>query len=425
VINTEDKKTIMQLEQKLKEKESQLIQKELQLEEKIKENKQQKINSDQQIQQINVLTQAVATEHKESKDKDKALVEKEEVLKENASDIGILKLRLGDSESKFKESESKLRESEKALQDLQDRALSLELQLKEYQKQPTKSPAKAPESPFTTLNPYTTFQPQKMINQPSTPQEIKQNQQDLELLFKWVTEGHLEEAEKLLQKNPNLALMKGTIKDLSGRTFTNTSAFQYAAWALDIEMCELMLKHFDRSGASAADTQLTELEKTPGTNGAHYDIDPLLRKTQEYLSNYREWDYEKCCQYWQKEVGGEQRKCPAWLIYAWCEKGYDVAWVKKDLKNIKVVRQYNEGHIKWWFEEKYDGGCGVGTTFACVRGGGAGGVFLVGSDGRWPLCTARFNHDSHVGQSVKPNCHEALTSLKASLANKSTTGLKK
>jgi len=253
--------------------------------------------------------------------------------------------------------------------------------------------------------------------------KMQQDLPYLSLLLKWVTEGHLIEVEKLLQKNPNLALMKGTVTDLSGRMFKDISAFQYAAWALDIEMCELILKQVDNAGTAEADAQLSELEKNPWGHGSHYDPSLLAEKTQEYLSfnNYTSGDKDKRCQHWQEEVGGEQRKCPAWLIYAWCERGKDVAWVKKDLKNIKVVRQYEKGHLKWWFEQEYNGGKGVGSKWSCERGarelGGAKRSGVGAWGGWWDNTIGEVTHDLGVTQSVSAHCHEVLNSLKTKLSN--------
>ena len=83
-------------------------------------------------------------------------------------------------------------------------------------------------------------------------------------------------------------------------------------------------------------------------------------------------------------MGGAQRLCPAWLIYAWCEQGDSVAWDKKDLANIHVERQYEKEHLKWWFTSQYNGGCGVGSKWSCSRhvwddSGGDGEVFVFGA----------------------------------------------
>jgi hypothetical protein len=184
-----------------------------------------------------------------------------------------------------------------------------------------------------------------------------------------VTEGHLLEIEKLLKTNTELALMTGTVTDLSGRKFNNITVFQYAVWALDMDMWNMVLKYLDKQSALS---QLQSLE-TNHTNysqhGTYYDIAPLITKTKTYFDNYSKWDDNKREQYWQKEVGEAQRLCPAWLIYAWCEEGKDVAWVKKDLANIHVERQYEKGHLSWWFT-KFTLLVDVGgiSKWSCCRG---------------------------------------------------------
>jgi len=182
-------------------------------------------------------------------------------------------------------------------------------------------------------------------------------------------------------------------------------------------MCELILKQVGNAGTAVADTQLSELEKNPWRHGSHYDPSPLVKKAQEYIKNYDKWSVDKCKEYWQKEVGGEQRKCPAWLIYAWCEEGKDVAWVEKDLKNIKVMRQYDKGHVKWWFEKEFNGGKGVGSKWSCVRGMEGGIRTDVGAGWR---TVSYGGHDIVVVQNVGQK-RETLNSLQANLSSKHIT----
>ena len=123
-------------------------------------------------------------------------------------------------------------------------------------------------------------------------------------------------------------------------------------------------------GAHNSAIQFKALSEEPqrySPHGASYDFTPLVTKTKTYVDNYAKWDDEKCCQYWQKEVGGEQRKCPAWLIYAWSEEGEDVAWTKKDA-NRKITREYDKHRLEWWFTENYNNGRGVGSAWATARG---------------------------------------------------------
>lgn len=189
------------------------------------------------------------------------------------------------------------------------------------------------------------------------------------LLLKRVTEGHLVEVQTLLEKAPLLSLVTATVTDLSNRTFKNITALQYAAWALDIEMCTLIMNY---SGIHNASIQLKALSEEPeqySSHGANYDIMPLASKMGTYMANYNtKWDYPECCRYWQKEVGGEQRKCPAWLIYTWCESGEDVAWTKKDLTR-KVKREYDRRWLERWMRGGNPNNVsgGVSTT-AVLRG---------------------------------------------------------
>lgn len=195
----------------------------------------------------------------------------------------------------------------------------------------------------------------------------KMDPTELSVLLKWVTEGHLVEVEKWLKKNPSLALGTGMVKDRSDRTFNNMTALQYAAWALDTEMCELIINYI---GTHHSMVQLKALAEKPPTYNYHslcYDAKPLITKYQTYFDNYYNWGDVVLFLYWQKEIGGEQRKCPAWLIYAWSEEGEDTAWAKQD-PNRKIKREYDKHHLDWWFAGDSNQGRGVGSTWAVARG---------------------------------------------------------
>ncbi|WP_131739701.1 hypothetical protein [Legionella adelaidensis] len=48
-------------------------------------------------------------------------------------------------------------------------------------------------------------------------------------------------AKELLQKSPKFLLERGDVTDWAGRTFENITAFEYALWAKDFKMIEMML----------------------------------------------------------------------------------------------------------------------------------------------------------------------------------------
>jgi ribosomal protein L36 len=235
------------------------------------------------------------------------------------------------------------------------------------------------------------------------------NKKDAQTLAKWVSDGNLIEVEKLLRKDKNLAHVIIIITDRSDRTF-NCTGFQYAVWALDFEMCEVFKKYLNNPNAAL---QIKALEKEPekySQHGAHYDMTGLVEKVQIYVNNHNSWDYDTCCQYWQKKVGGEQRKCPPWLVYAWSEEGEDVAWVKKDFVNCKVIRRYDKDWLDWWFAHENNGGRGVGSTWAAARGGYAD-VARWQHNGSYVLDEAVY--DARVVQYLNGITNEALKKLTA------------
>ena len=235
-----------------------------------------------------------------------------------------------------------------------------------YPVEPVKAESsQLPGQPETSVGTQRSLSYPEQMEQMSKSVQDKIHPEELKVLFKWVTEGHLLEVGKLLKKNPTLALGTLTVTDLSDRIFKNITVLQYAAWCLDEEMSDLLISYL---GAHDSAIQLKALYDEPGrysTYGSYYDIKPLIQKTQTYIDNWSKWSDEERKRYWQKEVGGEQRKCPAWLIYAWCEQGSDVAWTKKDFTR-KINRQYDKHHLASWFTGN---GSGVGSTWACARGG--------------------------------------------------------
>ena len=254
---------------------------------------------------------------------------------------------------------------------------------------------------------------------------------DVTALLKWVAEGHLEEVEKLLQKNPKLALVQGEVSDLT-RAFPNLTAFQYAVWVLDHEMWEIILKYLDKAQAAL---QLDALEnhRTDITEkyGAHFNFDPLLNEYKVYLDKYNSWHYEQCEGYWCKKVGGEQRKVPAWYIYALSEKGYihfsekteNPAWSTKDITK-RVEREYRNDHVKCWLVQ---GSSVLGISFGWVRHYdgwrepcGAATWDMVPSWQKWERGIECVHHDHEVTQLLKSRQMERLGKLQASLNGSSS-----
>jgi len=85
-------------------------------------------------------------------------------------------------------------------------------------------------------------------------------------LLKHVVRSERNEMEDLSKKHPLLCLTKGTVTDLSGRTFVNISGFGYARWALDYWTWQRILPHIPKTHFTEALDQLTTL-KISGTYG--------------------------------------------------------------------------------------------------------------------------------------------------------------
>jgi len=244
---------------------------------------------------------------------------------------------------------------------------------------------------------------------------------DVTALFKWAAEGHLIEVGNLLKKNPKLGVATRSFKDLSDREFKDMTVFQYAAWALDMEMCEEILPYLEGPIASV---QLKALEGQPDTysaHGPHYDFTPLIESTQKYLDNYSQWNNDQRCQVWQQEVGGAQRQCPAWYWYLWTEQGKDVAWTKQDV-NRPYQRKYESGvndyGLTWAFNYSSDNGVnkGVGGNWAVARGKTQGSQQQMHSDsGTQPMITLFAGRDNRMHKLMSTSRTECLRQLRTRL----------
>ena len=69
------------------------------------------------------------------------------------------------------------------------------------------------------------------------------DQKSLSQLLQYVAQGEQDKAEELIEKDKNLLLHAGTVKDLSGREFKQITVFQYALWAIDWHMWTMIQKY--------------------------------------------------------------------------------------------------------------------------------------------------------------------------------------
>jgi serine/threonine protein kinase len=210
-------------------------------------------------------------------------------------------------------------------------------------------------------------------------------------LLKCVAEGEQDQAEALIKKDSKLLLATGKVTDLSGRTFENITAFQYALWAMDYHMWTMIQKYLP---IEAQVKQHVLLESKGTAHGKHFDLQLLLDVLKTYVDNYHTWSYDQCKEHWSKKVGGAQKLLPAHVVNEYCrpDRPFDpcpVEWTSL-LPRTRVAQIWdgskyvNDGS---WFAAPqlgvsfafYRAGCGVGCAWRS-GGGGAGGICVCATD---------------------------------------------
>ena len=178
------------------------------------------------------------------------------------------------------------------------------------------------------------------------------DQKALGQLLQFVAEGEQDKAEALIQKDKNLLLHPGTIKDLSGREFKQMTVFQYALWAVDWHMWTMIQKYLPKEAQAQ---QCQELE-TQGTG--HFSLQGLMNALQTYVDNAAKWNYDqRADDHWCKVVGGAQQALPVHVVNEYCRGDRPFhpcpqEWESK-LPRTREMEVYNSTQSKWvkgtWF----------------------------------------------------------------------------
>ncbi len=93
--------------------------------------------------------------------------------------------------------------------------------------------------------------------------------------------GQQDEAHRLLSSRPYLAQLYGSVTDYSKRKFNHITPIQYAWWARDRHMWEMILPFLTQEQAAE---QLRELQHYGTEYGSHFDTLPTLLAAYEYYS---------------------------------------------------------------------------------------------------------------------------------------------
>lgn len=188
----------------------------------------------------------------------------------------------------------------------------------------------------------------------------------------------------LLQETPEYLLGRGNIRDYSGRSFSNITAFQYALWALDSHMWKAMLSCIPNNtkGQDIGAGLLTQYEEVI-TNGLHYtdakqeithefhfNFQPLINALSVYVEQFSNWDWTQRDRHWCTKVGVAQRNIPAHVAQEYCYPGrpfYPTPSFKEaTLPRTIVFHNFLTGKdMLWWESESH--GLKLGVNFAIYR----------------------------------------------------------
>lgn len=163
-------------------------------------------------------------------------------------------------------------------------------------------------------------------------------------LLKAVAHGDEAEAIKLIKKNPDLLLQRSDVTDLSGRTFQDITAFEYAYWAQDVRyMIPAMFQAVFRSSLLPEQKKIIYNEVisqhrafdeiTYELNGIrhqerHYSFESYLQKLETFDRVQHQVTTPVRKKLWCEMVGEAQRMLPVHFVQHFCDP--TITWPVSD-----------------------------------------------------------------------------------------------
>jgi len=187
------------------------------------------------------------------------------------------------------------------------------------------------------------------------------NSQDLDLFLKYIGFGEQDKAEAMLRKNPDLALWPGKLIDCAERQFKQITGFQYAVWALDWHMWNMVKKYMPEEEIKKQLIML-ETEDWIKEHGSQVSWKNLTDALSSYLVNYYKWNWDQREAHWCKQIGKAQLTLPAHVIneYSRHDRSFNPCPDFSTLQKLPRVGcdtwKNSDGHI-------------LGQTIAWVRSG--------------------------------------------------------
>lgn len=202
----------------------------------------------------------------------------------------------------------------------------------------------------------------------NTNQQLKAQEETIDdlqlrlanLQIEAVAFGEQEKAEAMAQQNPDLLLMASDITDCAGRHFKQITAFQYAIWALDWNMWEMLRKYIPE------DTVREQIEKIDSSawikeHGNQVSWQPLIDALKYYIDNYNNAGERQ--NNWCNKVGTAQLMLPAHVINEYSRPDQDLC-PTPDFEKLKLPRT---GVDTWYLNDEGTGGFRSGNNYAWTR----------------------------------------------------------
>ena len=243
---------------------------------------------------------------------------------------------------------------------------------------------------------------------------------DTQKFLQHVAYGEQNEAEALLQQDPELAtaLLQAydiPFTDYSGRTFTCT-AYEYAHWAKDGHMQHMLAKYIRQDEETRIEmlhrvsaieelmnpspaagflapprpkglcyTTQDKAGNTINHRDAHFDLTPLISALRYYavesnkMPNTTEAELERLNKIWVEVVGREQRMLPAHIVHEYChpDRSFEDVNDNNDLLNAanpgnlkRQLKFYNNDTCNYdiWFSPRdYSVDSGLGFSLGILR----------------------------------------------------------
>ena len=217
---------------------------------------------------------------------------------------------------------------------------------------------------------------------------IKLDQKAVNQFVQHVALGQQDEAEAMLKQNPRLSLGQGTCTDHAGRTFKDITGFQYALWALDWHMWDMILPYLSSVDSDAAREQFEHQESVTSASGhgARYHYQELLDALQTYIDRfpalYSASNWDELERLWIRGVGGAQSRTVAHVAQEYChpDRPFDPV---PDFTKKPFPRQLKTDEGDWW-TAKYNNGPLGGGSGSKLTGFGAWRAGVI----TWTACVA-------------------------------------